>query len=299
MGSWNVACGITSMPIIRGEKAKVFIIMDTDIDNYTKRDIASGKTDFGGHRCIHSGTLWCPIMFPITGIYNEYGSLENIEEDENTDWIVKWFKEQRKEKGVLISDRHAKYDADDKTADPLSNIYRILEVVERGNIRVRQFTGNFVPLSLMFVRDDVYKLALETVSTIEIFYGGFGVPSKLLEQHSERAVKFLQEQEDRFAKCTGEEPKKISPTIALLDEEHNTHRRMPHDVRYNVSERLENKAKESYFFDLFLMEFSKYYTPSSSQPCDHYGPDNVVKFQNGVAKIAKKIKKNWDDYCKE
>ena len=68
MGCWNATCGISNLPIMYGEKVVTFICKNQGFDL----------------RPCYSDTLCTPIYFHFRGEYNDYGSVENIVEDECT-----------------------------------------------------------------------------------------------------------------------------------------------------------------------------------------------------------------------
>lgn len=82
MGCWNETCGITQMPICAGDKVRMFLIV---------RDRYSDDS----YDVCHSYTtdLWKPFGIPLKGIYDEYGRIENIEEDAMSDFLLESIKE--------------------------------------------------------------------------------------------------------------------------------------------------------------------------------------------------------------
>ncbi len=66
MGSWSVYCGISNITIISGTKVVLVPIVERESGEYNK----------WGHYCL-----------PIFGEYNDYGGIDNIEEDFNTKLI--------------------------------------------------------------------------------------------------------------------------------------------------------------------------------------------------------------------
>lgn len=76
MGCWNETCGITQMPIYSGDP--VVLVLLTKVDRHTE--------NHGGF--CYSNDVWTPKYLPVFGEYDDYGSLENIEENWNTQFIV-------------------------------------------------------------------------------------------------------------------------------------------------------------------------------------------------------------------
>ncbi len=70
MGSWSVYCGVSKITIRAGDKCVLLPIKKSE----------------------NIYTPYMPAVLPIYGVYNDYGSLEDIEEDENTKFIEVHFK---------------------------------------------------------------------------------------------------------------------------------------------------------------------------------------------------------------
>jgi hypothetical protein len=82
MGCWNETCGLTQMPICGGDPVRMFLI----VENAYPR----GSRDV----CISYGTeLWRPFGLPLKGTYDEYGRLENIEEDCMSNFLLESLRE--------------------------------------------------------------------------------------------------------------------------------------------------------------------------------------------------------------
>lgn len=82
MGCWNETCGMTQMPICGGDPVRLFLIVE---NGYPR-----GSRDV----CISYGTeLWRPFGIPLKGTYDEYGRIENIEEDCMSDFLLESLRE--------------------------------------------------------------------------------------------------------------------------------------------------------------------------------------------------------------
>lgn len=69
MGCWNQTCMLTHTPILRNEPIKLIVLRENFLDS----QIMNGQ-------CMPTD-CWEPICPPLTGEYNEYGSIKNIKED--------------------------------------------------------------------------------------------------------------------------------------------------------------------------------------------------------------------------
>jgi hypothetical protein len=75
MGCWNETCGITQMPIEHGDKIRMFLIVDSK--HWNDSGVLHYSTD-----------LWKPFGLSLKGTYDEYGRIENIEEDAISDLLL-------------------------------------------------------------------------------------------------------------------------------------------------------------------------------------------------------------------
>lgn len=91
MGSFSYTCLLSGLPITSGDNAVILPMLpkekwyDFDHTTLMKR----------GKSCLVSNdgpnALFDEVMFPIKGVYNDYGSLEDIVEDDNTKCLEKFF----------------------------------------------------------------------------------------------------------------------------------------------------------------------------------------------------------------
>lgn len=82
MGCWNETCGITQMPIEGGDPVRLFLLVQ---ESYQR-----SKEDCAMH---YSTDLWKPFGLPLKGIYDEYGRIEDIEEDVMSDFLLESLRE--------------------------------------------------------------------------------------------------------------------------------------------------------------------------------------------------------------
>ena len=91
MGHFSHSCKLTGIPITGGTPV-VLIVMKhgNDLyDNSEKSLMKFGKT----YMCSNEGTRlkYMPCWFPIHGEYDEYGGIENIVKDDNTELLEKYY----------------------------------------------------------------------------------------------------------------------------------------------------------------------------------------------------------------
>lgn len=73
MGCWNATCGISNLPIVCGERVAVFVCNVNSIDTTPS----------------YSTTMCSPIYFHVKGEYNDYGSIENIDENKYNNNLIR------------------------------------------------------------------------------------------------------------------------------------------------------------------------------------------------------------------
>lgn len=83
MGCWNETCGISQMPITHGDPVRLFLIVERSLPRGYKQDVVLN----------YSSDLWRPFGLPLKGTYDEYGRIENIEEDVMSDFLLESLKE--------------------------------------------------------------------------------------------------------------------------------------------------------------------------------------------------------------
>jgi len=120
MGCWNGTCGISRLPIFCGDPVRMILLKRTGC---LKRE---GK--IVGFTYSHS--MMVPILFPIMGEYNDYGTIDNVQDGftlrkikeltgvENTDELMKslergklYLPSSHPEYGFLSEDTNSRYDA--------------------------------------------------------------------------------------------------------------------------------------------------------------------------------------------
>lgn len=103
MGCWNETCGISQMPIEGGDPVRMFLIVEAE------------HWDEGG-ALYYSTDLWKPFGLPLKGTYDEYGGLENIEEDALSDLLLESLKEILVELPNRMGDTYKREELDWQTA---------------------------------------------------------------------------------------------------------------------------------------------------------------------------------------
>lgn len=82
MGCFNVSCGISNLSIDGGDKVLLYALLPSRYNDGTKV--------YSSYLSITD--LYVPLCFPIEGEYDEYGSINNIVKDANTEAVAEFLK---------------------------------------------------------------------------------------------------------------------------------------------------------------------------------------------------------------
>lgn len=133
MGSFNLSCGISKLPIKRGDEV-VFIAISSQKDYRDQKNIKLPNTQM----LIHHNDLYDFALFPIIGRYDDYGSIEDIKINSNTRFLEKKYNKSIDEIMSTITNNHSVFN--------LSNIWD-MKIVEGNTIE------DFKNLGFEFVND--------------------------------------------------------------------------------------------------------------------------------------------------
>lgn len=144
MGCWNGTCGVSQLPITGGTKVKAFLLLQS---KYTKEVKGSGSC--------YSSEYFRPWFFPVTAEYNDYGSIENIQEDWNTKYMLETFQKWLAAGEVkILGDEKAEINS------PGIRKFKILEnvfdCVERGALQIKDCGETFNVKKQMWVPANGY-----------------------------------------------------------------------------------------------------------------------------------------------
>ena len=129
MGCWAGTDALTQLAIHAGDSCRLIILLPY-----------KWGTNMGGGYCYSSG-LYEPFALPLKGKYNDYGCIDEIEEDANTQFIVRWFEESFQKGDIQFSERAHDLDKYDKIIPkekkPSFTIQQIIEWMERGYLGLK------------------------------------------------------------------------------------------------------------------------------------------------------------------
>lgn len=196
MGCWNGTCMISNLPIISGEKVKLIFLKK------------GNEKHLGNSAVCYSIELLSPINMAISAEYNDYGSVENIEEDWNHNIILKYFKEYFKneircdgeekkefdlsdiidaiERGSLeshvktgiLSDYEHVYRLDKMKKDNEKNA-SLIAYVDNELKNLRKETKNWIDVEMSFImiRQDVWDSVVKNMSLLKEYFYGRDIPN--------------------------------------------------------------------------------------------------------------------------
>lgn len=146
MGCWNGTCMISNLPILSGDEIKLVILQD-----------GFDKSIFGEAAYVYSTGLLSPAFFPISGIYNYYGGIEDIKHDWNYQIIEECLKE--KFGPTLLLDKDIKEDW---------ILEDLLAGIERGSPKYKNRRSSYmkgeefldIKLSTVMIRKEVWDICV-------------------------------------------------------------------------------------------------------------------------------------------
>ncbi len=141
MGSWAETDGITQLPINSRDKVRLFVIISQGHCNGTAS---------GGGVC-YSNDLWAPLGPGIQGSYNDYGTIEDIVENEDTALLLDILK-----KGWIPFKKEYE-DVSDIKDMPLSEALHWIERDEAKHKKIYGDQKEDPSLGHMMVLEDVYQ----------------------------------------------------------------------------------------------------------------------------------------------
>ena len=120
MGCWNGTCGISQLPITAGRKIKAFLMLQSE---YSEA--------IGGAGVCYSTAHFRPWFFPVDAHYNDYGSVEHITKDWNSDYMLETFQKWLAEGKVRILG-HDEAEINDPQVKKFETLDDVFDCVERG-----------------------------------------------------------------------------------------------------------------------------------------------------------------------
>lgn len=129
MGSWNETCMITNLPITYGDRVKFFLLKS-------------------------KGTKSVPLFYPISGLYDDYGGIEFIDQDWNYHFVTEFLKEKN------------------QSIDNVDNfrLEDFLEAIVRETFKVKYNTNEDSELSYVMIRGDIWNGIIENQINLKLYW---------------------------------------------------------------------------------------------------------------------------------
>lgn len=152
MGSFNVTCAISHIPIKHGDDV-VFLILEKSVDR------SRGEGALG----CYPTHFWTPYMLPVYAKYNDYGSIEDWQDSELPvlDFIVKNYKKNLFEEKQ--EDKDAVEDPYEQEEHPLRTdvTFPLLqEWFHEGKVCTKNYMGKRTPHNVIMVRKGIWDAIL-------------------------------------------------------------------------------------------------------------------------------------------
>ena len=296
MGSWNGTDGLTQLPIMAGDKVKFIILIDSLVED--------------GH--CYPTCFYTPIYLPISGEYDDYGCIDNIVEDKNTEYIVNYFNKQVKDGLVNIDEHYIKYDHEGDKENITFTIQTLVRAIERCALKMKDRYGGteFAKVTFMMVLDPVWKeattgyekwMAEEKEKTLS--YIAFNSRRKAIEKLLDKDYK----PSPANAKLLADSAIELSTISKKYD-----YRNMPRWIHSSpsfmwINDNIVSNPKpfvdrivEFMALGLFMLTMRKCFAPQTGSGSQQQGYETYVSFYSKVIKITedliKKEKEEMEKY---
>lgn len=253
MGSWNGTCGISKMPIQYGDRVKLVLLKPTN--HYRSVSTGSGFCD--------ASDMYTPICLPITGEYNDYGCIENIDEQpELFDLIIK---------ALRIPDRN--------------NIEDIIAGISNNELE---------NISYMLIHESVYNIMLDITKETPHRYDD----NYTTEMHRNDSVDVLIKYMSGRNKILNDMDNGIYKPLEFDKDYYNNdhyYRILPDVIRtLNDSDVLKTIKKDIVEFMIFIEAISDarmFWSPQSGGGSQ----DLTYEYQIEIGKLAEQLRQKWND----
>lgn len=145
MGCWNGTCIISNLPITHGDRIKLLFLYGTNLVPDTGWNSPIGSC--------HPDGVWSVMPSVISGKYNDYGSIEEVDENIFTKTTLKIFQTLFKSGSIKIELDRGEESVEFKTIEEFTKL------VERGRVTIARSYGpkEYVQLAFCMAREDVWN----------------------------------------------------------------------------------------------------------------------------------------------
>lgn len=142
MGCWNETCGVSQLPIVAGKKVKAFLITESKYEDNIRGSGTCYPMDY-----------FVPFFLPVSASYNDYGSVEKIQTDWNSVYMLHAFREWLKD--GTIENLGDDAEINNPGISHFSTLDDVFDCVERGALLYHGYK-----IGLFMVLDEVYQSLL-------------------------------------------------------------------------------------------------------------------------------------------
>lgn len=153
MGCWNSTCAISGLPIMYHDRVKLIFIWASHVvpKPGSNNPISPSSPD----------DTWSAISLVVSGKYNDYGSIEDIEESIFVDAALQVF--QNKKQSGSLKVEVDKYE----TNSDFNTMEEFIDMVERGRVSVKNLykqkdDPEFAQLAFCMIKEDIWNTILKS-----------------------------------------------------------------------------------------------------------------------------------------
>ena len=140
MGSWNATCAITNQSIRHGEAVRVILMRE-------KKKYESQ----GGGTC-YSTELFMPMGLPIRGVYNDYGSVEDIVDSPFNEFFLKDLSQ-----AVAVDEKETR-----EKYDP-SDMKSLMDAIRSRGVTMKQRGDDGADVCFMMIKETNFRSAIKAL----------------------------------------------------------------------------------------------------------------------------------------
>ncbi len=216
MGCWNGTCMVSHLPIESGEKVKLVFLFNISTQYSNDRKLPSILNCSG---FVYPNDMLSPAFFPISGKYDDYGTIKNIIKDFNYDIIEQYLRKTFKSTIKVDNEKKSKWSLND-----------IIRGIERGgssnNPQYWDEKANEwkdMNFSFVFIREDVYNSAVESMKDNTGFSFRYDDDMKyetLLKESFDKEVSFLKRKAEALSSTDKEVRMSFMTEDILMNNDH-------------------------------------------------------------------------------
>lgn len=312
MGCYNGTCGITQIAITWNDPVVGFLL----------RKNFNGSVRANNGHC-HSTGFWSPFSLHIEGDYNDYGTIENVDEQ---DWNF-LFTLERLKQNVVEKENDKEYSDNSIKKDDINNWKYIGNAIHEDNleISVANIWGSLypnektLPIGFMMIHGDVFDSIIN--SEIESWRGDVINIENLMKDGRKVAERFKERIKEEEA-IDDENEKLIYRYRYKMDLDHSMDRnKIANCAKFRIAtdygimkecldylfkevsehkpdedlEKIIRKMSEFYMLDMAMMKMRKTWMPQAGAGSQDDEVDLHLMINDATRAIFEKRKTKWDE----